>query len=369
MASPCCCPGCDQPGANHCSACKTTFYCGSRCQTEDWPRHKEECDGHLKKIGMSHFTKAMGFHRECNWVQALRHIDLSLLKLKPMKQRPIEIISEALAIKYNALQQTHRHAESLHCAKDKYNLWAMARGPAHPSTIDAAFYLIDSLLLNKEFEDAELFARTLWEIIHSNNHVDNDIPAYKRPLYVTKAADALAQAIYRLAESGGIPPEKKQKAGEMAIARARQSLESSTRLYGTEDGLTASAMYGLAQILDFFNNTDDDEILRLFEQSIAIFTRVDGHKSQNVAVSENSLGSAYKKRAIRASEIMDLERSVANLELALVHFREAAQIHRTNNNVVHATQSLKSADGIEEHLRKIKIARAAAAAAFAAARG
>ena len=45
---PCFNPGCDQPGTK---ACKTTAYCSVSCQTADWAHHKEECDGHLRKVG------------------------------------------------------------------------------------------------------------------------------------------------------------------------------------------------------------------------------------------------------------------------------------------------------------------------------
>ena len=69
-----CCsnPGCDQPGTKQCSACKTKAYCGPICQTADWQHHKEECPGHLRKMGMAHLEKAKGFDKDCNWVQTLR---------------------------------------------------------------------------------------------------------------------------------------------------------------------------------------------------------------------------------------------------------------------------------------------------------
>ena len=57
---PCSNPGCDQPGTNQCSACKTTVYCCVICQTADWPKHKEECDGHLRQMGKANLAKAQG---------------------------------------------------------------------------------------------------------------------------------------------------------------------------------------------------------------------------------------------------------------------------------------------------------------------
>ena len=117
----CACPGCDQPGTNQCSACKTTPYCGPICQTADWAHHKEECPGHLRKVGLTNLEKAKGFRRERNWPQTLRHAELAATKLKQMKDRPvelIELIDEALRLKYNALSFMGRHREALDCAKD-----------------------------------------------------------------------------------------------------------------------------------------------------------------------------------------------------------------------------------------------------------
>ena len=354
-APPSCCsnPGCDQSGTSKCSACKTTFYCGPICQTAHWAHHKEECEGHLLKLGNAHLAKAKGFLRDRNYMQTLRYSDLALVKLNGMKKRPLEDTSGVLGCKCEALKFLCRHTEALQCAKDKYNLWAVARGPAHPSTIEAAFYLIDALLHNKEYEDAEFYARTLWEIIH------NDIPGDIRQTYVAMAAFLLSQAIYRLAESGGIPPEEKQKAGEEAIAHARQALEIRTQLHGAESEHVAIAMGVLANSLDYFSDGGDDEVLHLYQQSIAIHSRVQGSTSMNVAVSEKGLGNFFVERAERARVAHDPDRLVTNLELALPHFREAARISAANNLFENASVVLRNVADVEENLRQIRIARAA----------
>ena len=154
-------PGCDQPGTNKCSACKTTPYCGPICQTANWAHHKEECPGHLRKIGMAHLEKAEGFYLEHNCPQTIRHADLAATKLKQMKDRPVEDIDEALRMKYNALSFMARHREALECAKEWYCLWPTKH--THPPAIKASFALIESCIFNKKFFDAALFARTLWE--------------------------------------------------------------------------------------------------------------------------------------------------------------------------------------------------------------
>ena len=113
---PCSNPGCDQPGTSSCSACKTTFYCCVICQTADWTQHKEECQGHLRKVGKSNLAKAQGFDREQNWAQTLRYAELAATKLKQLKDRrleTVELIYAAMTSKYNALQLMGRDREAM----------------------------------------------------------------------------------------------------------------------------------------------------------------------------------------------------------------------------------------------------------------
>ena len=125
---PCSNPGCDQPGTNHCSACKTTVYCCVICQTADWVHHKEECQGHLLKVGKAKLVKALGFHDGQNWAQTLHHAELAATKLKQLKDRrleTVEAINDALTYQFNALQRLNRQKEAMECIKECYTLWAM----------------------------------------------------------------------------------------------------------------------------------------------------------------------------------------------------------------------------------------------------
>ena len=356
---PCSNPGCDQPGTSSCSACKTTAYCGVTCQTADWNRHKEECQGHLRKIGKANLAKAMVFDRDRNWVQSLRYADLAAIKLKQLKDRRLEtvqLIDHALACKFDALGLMARHKEAMECAEERYTLWAMNH-MRNPGSICAALRLIQSCLHNEEYEDAEHYARHAMFMI--NEMTDNFIPSDERPAFLADASYWLARAIHELAKAGGIPPEGKQKAGEEAIELARKALELHTQLHGTESGQVAADMIVLGDVLDHFNNADDDEILRLYKQAIAITSRVESSSSLNVAVGKEKLGAAYGNRANRACAANDLDRCVANLELALTHFRDAARIYRAVNRVGNANNVLRSIAQVEKFMREIEIARAA----------
>ena len=137
----------------------------------------------------------------------------------------------------------------------------------------------------------------------------------------------------------------------------------------TESAEVARDMVGLADVLDHFNDVDDDEILRLYEQAIAVFCRVEGSSSYNVANGENNLGAAYQNRANRAEAANDLERCMANSELVLSHGREAARIFRAINHMDNANQTLQNIAQTEKSIRKVGILLAKAAAAAAATRG
>ena len=310
-------PGCDQPGPSLCASCRLVGYCCRTCQVEDWPRHKEtDCQGHLRKIGMAHLQKAVGFERDRNWMQTLRYSELALVKLRQLNDRPIEAIDDALSHKFNALNRMDRNREALECAKELYCLYLTSH--THPPAINASFALIESCLHNEEYEDAALYARTTWETITLSR--DSHIPDNQRQWFTAQGACYLARAMLRLAEHGDIPPEANQAVGQEAIALARRGLEMHTQLHGLEHHLVANSMRLLARALDYFNNVDDDEVLRLYEQSMAITSRVEGGVSVNMAVGETNLAIVHYSRAIRAHTANDLDREMANLEKSLPHY-------------------------------------------------
>ena len=316
----------------------------------------------MRKVGKANLAKAQGFVREQNWVQTLRYGEIAATKLKQLKDRrleTVELIDEALMYKFNALQFTGRVKEAQECAEERYTLWAMNQ-MRNPGSINAAFALIESCIHNGEYEDAEHYARHAMFMI--NEMTDNFIPVEEQPSFLAHASYFLAVAIFNLAKAGGIPPAEKQKAGEEAIALAREALELHTQLFGSESAQISNDMDILAQALDFFNNVDDDEILRLYEQAIAILRRVEGGSSPNVAASEGNFGSAYSNRASRAQDANDLDRCLANMELSLPHVREAARIYRAINHMEGADRHLRAATLIEENIRKLRTAKAAAGA-------
>ena len=343
-------PGCEQPGTSGCASCRLVGYCSRTCQTAHWNHHREECQGHLRKVGMTHRNKANVLLREHNWPQALHHSDLAATKLKQLKDRPVEDLSDALECKCTALGFLGRYVEQLECAKEWYCLWNTK--PTDVGAIDAAFALIESCITNKEYADAYLYSSTLYEII--NHKHDNKIPDDQRQKYIARGAYVLAEATLRLARDGGIPSEEKQKAGQEAIALARKALEIHTQLFGAESDKVACDMCGLADALDFNDDeNDEEEIIRLFTQTIAIMSRVYGSSSTRVATIVCNVGLVYYRRAKKAYDTRDLHRYVTNLELALPRYREATRIFRAVNRIDHADSAAKTTDEIEDLLRQI----------------
>ena len=105
-----CCshPHCSQPGTKSCGLCKATAYCSADCQTADWSRHKESCEGRLHKLGREYLVKAI----------AIKHCDLALTKLNSMVEKRLLDLSVALGYKGQALRALGLHAEALEWEKD-----------------------------------------------------------------------------------------------------------------------------------------------------------------------------------------------------------------------------------------------------------
>ena len=250
-------------------------------------------------------------------------------------------------MKYTALTYMGRYSEALECAKEWYCMYPTNH--THPPAIIASFAVIESCGFNNEYYDACLYARTLWETITMSR--DSHIPDHQREHYTAQGAYELARALWKLAQHGDMPEAEQQTTGVEATMLARRALEIRIRLYEAESEEVASAILTLASILSFFNKVDDEETLHLYEQAKAIYIRVHGGLSVNVAACEMNLGIAYHGRARTAYAARDLDRCVAHFELTLPRYREAARIYRAINHVDMADEATRKAAGVEEWLR------------------
>ena len=311
---------------------------------------------------MANLAKAVVFERQQNWVQLLRLGELAATKLKQLKDRRLETvqaINDALSCKFNALTFMGRYREALECIKECYTLWAMNH-LRNPGSISAALGLIQSCIHNLEFEDAERYARHAYFMIAEMT--DNFIPANQRSMCLAEGSYYLSRAIFHLAEASGFPSEEeKKKTGVEAIELARKAIVLYTPLCGNESAKVAMATGSLADVLEYFNDVDDDEIPHLIKQSIAVYRRLEGNASMNVFKREIRLAYSYRQRANRAKDANDLDRSLANLELAMSHLRETARIARDINHAESIVNAHRGIAEIEESIRRTKIAKATAA--------
>ena len=129
----------------------------------------------------------------------------------------------------------------------------------HPPAILAGFCLIESCIHNKKYFDAVLYARTSWETITLSR--DSHIPDNQREKFTSRGALLLAKSTFDLGANGGIPPEEQQETGREAITLARRALEIETQLHGAESIEVSESKVTLGQVLAFFNDVEDDEVL------------------------------------------------------------------------------------------------------------
>ena len=330
--------------------------------------------GHLRGEARTHLEEAEECWRGYNGEQTLSFCEMAMTKLKQLNAGPVDVtdmFDDALRLKFNVLSYMGQHKEALDCARERYSLWNTTniRNPGTSRSNDedgltnlhgmlcAAFPLIESLIHNNEYVEAEPIARIAYETIIINGGIIT--PEDQRHQFLAQGSKLLALATYWLAYSNGIPTEEKLQAGAESISLARNALEIDTQLHGAESDEIAFDLLTLADILKYFNGDDDDEILRLYEQAIAIYSRVQGSTSPNVAVGENNLGNAYHKRAVAAMNANNLHRYVANLEQALPHFREAERIYRGINHVDAADRAVQRIVAVENKLQQIQLQIAA----------
>ena len=186
---------------------------------------------------------------------------------------------------------------------------------------------------------------------------DSHIPDDLREQFTARGAMELSRALHHLAEHRGMPVEEKQGTGVEAIMLARRALEICTQLYGDESERVAATIGILASALNYFNDCDDDEVPRLHEQAKSIYARVGS--TSHVAGCDENLGNTYIKRAKIAVKSKDLDRAIANIEQALLRYKNASRIYRTINNVDKADVTARYVRQVEEFLQQAIAKRAA----------
>jgi hypothetical protein len=172
------------------------------------------------------------------------------------------------------------NSSAVEFAEEAYNLVVEAYDPVHVQVQEAANLLIDSLIKNRNYYDAERYAEvTYGNLKDHKNGMDQESED------VAQGAHSFANAIYR-------------KGGDLIKAErlAREALSTRSRLYSSDDSQLASSCSLLARIL-MNQEKLGDETKELFERSLAINIRHQGPDGVNTAVNNMNLGYFNRKLA------------------------------------------------------------------------
>jgi hypothetical protein len=200
-------------------------------------------------------------------------------------------------------------------AEEAYNLVVDAYDPVHPQVQEAASWLIDSLIQQGDFFNAERFAEQTYANLRDiKNGMDQEGEQ------VAHGAYNLSAVIFR------------QDNGDLIKAEglARESIRIKDQLYGAHDRNCGNYLL-LARILRT-QGEFGDETKELFERSLAISTINEGPDGMNTAVANIEIGRFHYEFAMVPSTISTRR---AQLQLAKSYSEEAIRIETKIHNPTH----------------------------------
>jgi tetratricopeptide (TPR) repeat protein len=257
-------------------------------------------------------------------------------RLEVEEKRKTTLIYEALR-KYVILRsQEGNYSGAVELAEEAYNLVVEAYDPVHHQVQEAANLLIDCLLKNRNFYDAERYAEvTYGNLKDLKNGMDQQSEA------IALGAYSFADAISR-------------KGGDLVKAErlAREALSIRSRLYSSDSYQLAPSCTLLAQILQKQDKLGA-ETKELLERALAINIRHQGPDGCNTAVVNILLGLFHRRHAKVNTEVA-LQKLF--LRQAKAHFEEAVRIQTkiyspTHPHVEQAVSLLKDLIDMNEFLQ------------------
>jgi hypothetical protein len=195
-------------------------------------------------------------------------------------EEKITLTFDALSVSCTVQKVLCNYPEAVSFAEECYNLVVEAYDCVHPQVQEAASVLINILIVNEDFYNAESFGRVTYDNLRDKkNGIDQE-------------GDAVATGAYNLAlvilrQDGDLI-----KAEELAreCHRIRSLMEG-----GKYHGIGISSLL-LASIL-IEQKELGEETRILLEQSLAIFLRTLGPISINTSVGNTSIAQYYRKLA------------------------------------------------------------------------
>jgi tetratricopeptide (TPR) repeat protein len=193
-----------------------------------------------------------------------------------------------------------------------YNLVVDAYNPVHPQVQEAAGMLIDCLIHQGDYFNAERYADQIYQNLRDiKNGMDQE-------------GDEVVTGAYNLADV------IRRQDGDLIKAEklARGCLRIRTRLYGPDHGKVGPNVLLLAKILKK-QGKFGDETNELLERSLAISIRNEAPDGKNTASVNIKLGKFHYELAMKQS---DVHAKRSQLLLQKSYCEEARQIHMNNNN-------------------------------------
>jgi tetratricopeptide (TPR) repeat protein len=225
-------------------------------------------------------------------------------------------IFEALHVYVNLRRAQGDSSGAVTFAEEAYNLVVDAYDPVHPQVQEAASWLIESLIQQGDFSNAERFSEQTYANLRDiKNGMDQEGEQ------VAKGAYNLAEVIFRQGNGDLIKAE----------GLARESIRIKDQLYGAHDRRTGVNYLLLSRILRT-QGEFGDETKELLERSLAIFTINEGPDGMNTAVVNIEIGEFHYNFAMVQSTI-SMKRT--QLQLAKSYSEEAIRIELKIHNPTH----------------------------------
>jgi tetratricopeptide (TPR) repeat protein len=220
---------------------------------EDSERIYESLSGIERNFGAIHFNLG-------NYDMAGEHYEKTISHARRIvsEENNTKYLYEVLMKKDRNFDFSSQFKEAKAVYEEAYNLMTIAHYPNDPIVLETANSLIPVLIQLQDFDDAERYARFLYQELTGKSE-DNEGKE------VAIAANSLASIIYMLMSKGGI-------VGDILEAEelSRKSLRIMQRIYGPDFCSKACFQSTLSRVLRQKGN-HDAEVKVLMEQCLAFY--------------------------------------------------------------------------------------------------
>eukprot|EP00596_Hydrurales_sp_CCMP1899_P008816 CAMPEP_0119035960 /NCGR_PEP_ID=MMETSP1177-20130426/3285_1 /TAXON_ID=2985 /ORGANISM="Ochromonas sp, Strain CCMP1899" /LENGTH=354 /DNA_ID=CAMNT_0006994951 /DNA_START=669 /DNA_END=1733 /DNA_ORIENTATION=- len=229
-----------------------------------------------------------------------------------------DLIYNILSEKSSHLLCLRRYNEAKIVLEEVYDLMATTYCLDHPLVLKTANLLVKTLIVLKEYYDAQRFASICYEILTRPIDTESD--------EVADAAYSLARVSFYLirdqdAERGGEAMERDLKFMEMLL---RKAIRIKERINGSHDMGTAEVLIVLVEILQYLDINRNDELEEVMEKMLFIGINDPNGNDILTCFFNNQLAEHHTNIAI---DLPHGDARIKRFDLALNYCKEAARIN------------------------------------------